>query len=166
MTALLFPDEAARLRVGEQLVIVRPGDPCQWQNACAAGDPEVRCICVEPFVAPQDWVSLTGPCPTCGGSSTTCGCDAKWSTNPNHNRHCLLKRKCDCRDGRWIVPLCTECASPYCDGKGGDKDQPGWRCPNFCNKARVLVGRGNIEVDPEPDGRNWRIVIDCVEVAA
>ena len=134
MTALLFPDEAARLRVGEQLVIVRQAD-----FSIVAG-----------YVAPQDWVALTGPCPTCDGHAQHV---RWWGQEPCH----------DCRDGRRIEPLYTGCRS--------DRFKPGMRWCPACNDehgnptGRVLVGRGSIEVAPEPDSRNWRIVIDCVEVA-
>ena len=47
----------------------------------------------EGIVAPQDWVALTGPCQTCKGEH-------------DEDYPCLAP---DCRDGRRIVPLYTEC---------------------------------------------------------
>lgn len=151
MTALLTADEATRLRPGEQLVIVRPGD--LFAGGAATGDV---------FVAPQAWMALTGPCPTCGGSARMPGrADADGSTvgvcpNP------------DCRDGRRIEPLYTEC--PACNGDGEraavDQDEDTGEAasyPVICYKCggtgRVLVGRGSIEVVPEDDGRNWRVIV-------
>lgn len=182
MTALLFPDEAARLRVGERLVIVRQAD-----FSIVAG-----------YVAPQDWVALTGPCRTCDGSHMIA---------PKPEPHPQVQGFCpDCRDGRRIEPLYTGCRS--------DRFKPGMRWCPACNDehgnptGRVLVGRGSIKVvpvvtesdnryldppfievtdqglcllfanandvrdvrqitlDPLPvPGRDFGIVIDCVEVA-
>lgn len=175
MTTLLTAQEASALRVGVN-VIVRPGDQEGW---------------TETWYPPQDWVALTGPCPTCDGT----GKFGVASVRPTTYGPCP-----DCRDGRRIVPLYTECPERlhwdhfWCETCNGTKQR--------------LVGRGSIEVvpvvtehngknrimlyadgrkptlflvdatnvaestfmeldlDPLPvPGRDWGIVIDCVEVA-
>ena len=90
MTALLTADEAARLRPGERLVIVRAGDQRPSEpvgGTCDWGDCQFWAItrrwsdghgwlpvCEKHAdrygVAPPPlWVALTGPCPTCVGKA-------------------------------------------------------------------------------------------------
>jgi len=143
MTPLLQPGEASRLRPGEPLVIVRPGDFTDESCICS-----VTALCPH-RIAPQAWVALTGPCPTCEGTGKMPGrADADGSTigvcpNP------------DCRDGHRIVPLYTECEHEYARlivGSEVDEDQD-WIC-DACGAddgnpdGQVLVGRGWIEVVP------------------
>lgn len=200
MTALLLPDEAARLRVGEQLVIVRPGDEpwgtCDWgycqtvSTAWRRSDhPDARGwlpVCDKHadessvgFVAPQDWVALTGPhrkLVQTGGNSWTA-----------------------MEDGRRIEPLYTEC--PECQGEGGllccdtglllsatasievvpVVGATTYGPAEHDGEDRIIVQNGvwlatrrshppldlrHLNVDPLPiPGRDFGIIIDCVEVA-
>ena len=73
---------------------------------------------------------------------------------------CVAEPCPDCRGGRRIVPLytlCTMCggnATSACGGRHPYRD------------GRVLMGRAAVvSIEPEDDGRNFRITLDVVEVA-
>ena len=147
MTALLHPRETLTLGIN---VIVRPGDPCtDW-----------RLPDFNRFVTPQDWVALTGPCPTCDGGG------AGWTHGDSCPADGCVYGVCpDCRDGRRIVPLYTDC--PQLDVHfAGDVD--GWdECFYGCDdQHRVLVGRGSIEVVPVvADIDEYPDPIACIDIA-
>ena len=150
MTALLRPDETLTLGVN---VIIRPGDPHPLSGHDAIGHPG-------PFVAPPEWVALTGPCPTCVRSPGWVMDDEK---NARLNDGNFYKKPCPgCRDGHRIVPLYRIC--PKCNG------DECFRAPELaprcdCDHGRVLVGRGSIEVVPvvTADGVH-ELPMPCVEV--
>ena len=161
MTALLTNVEAGNLHVGVN-VIVRPGDRCECARISPLGVHEQgRCVASWPEregevrYPPQDWVALTGPCPTCGGRGGEWEKDGphdRWETCPDCIESLTLLDGHAVRTRR-IVPLYTECQmewSPgfYCDGWIIDKD--GDRCGRCdrCTDGRVMVGRGSIEVVP------------------
>ena len=172
MTPLLTADEAARLRVGVN-VIVRPGEPARPVTTATA-----------PFdmtpIAPQDWVALTGPCPTCEGCTIVpyVLCDSARHDMDGDTRKCPV-----CGGGKqpllhpYDVPkaggTCGSLMSGGCDfdpshaGSCSQNTEVG-PCPD-CRDGRKLTDFGNgvkaivVSVEPEQDGRNWRITLEVPE---
>lgn len=218
VTALLTADEAACLTLGVN-VIVRAGDHPDW---CSGNRNWSECECwgTDP-VAPQDWVALTGPCPTTcqqpseRGDGTLCGDDYEVSLVDvvryegdgestffhlplcyGHRlalgEHVIAYEPCpDCRDGRRIELLFADMPNRIADGTGiravgrgsievvpvtteflGDQpkaylDSHGlW----LLNVGRLPPAHGPIirrnTLDPLPiPGRDWGVIIYCVELA-
>lgn len=194
MTALLTADEAARLRPGEQLVIVRAGDQPFMEDAAsqyvdAFLDGEVTqqthdaLFAGTTFVAPKAWVALTGPCPPgCIDAGIVplytecpaCAGVGRHFTQTVNDDHAT--RQCEKCRGEFIVlvgraSIAVVPVVTYGEWEIAASPTPGITIDDYGHAIYMFRGEGDgafgfpLTLDPLPvSGRDWGILIDCIEV--